>query len=192
MQEKQAFIIEKCEHVALLRWEQLCRAPVKNAAFPRAISAPCIIKQQLREPSRQRGPSLPSPLPGIRGSPSVTACSHVLSLGEEGGSQLLSLHPPTPPTHTSLDRGHALEGPEEPGPSPAVPTSCPGTAPAGLGLFLRSRWQLRGLEIGTRVSQDASARKLKMVGGAGLRGQLPARAFARPALLHVPVGPQTA
>lgn len=75
---------------------------VKNVAFPRAISAPCIIKQPLREPPGSGGPSHPQLsswnllLPQFQ--PPATS-----SVGG-GVSRLLS--PPTP--RTSLDPGATL------------------------------------------------------------------------------------
>lgn len=188
-------------HVALLRWEQPCKASVKNAAFPRAISAPCIIKQQLREPSRQRALPIPT-----RFLESAAPSSYSLRPRPQcmwGGGGLTAPEPPPPP-HQPGPWGHALEGQGEPGPGPAVPTSRPGstrhlsasfrgagTAPAQTRVIFK---ELVAAE-GSRNRRPGQPRRLcpeTQDGGRGAAGQLPARASARPALLRVPVGPQAA
>lgn len=183
-------------HVALLRWEQLCKAGSRMLLFPEQFQHHASLSSRSESLQAAEALPIPNPLPGIRCSPSSSLRPRPRW---EGG--LTAPEPPTPIPRTSLDPGATLRrvrgsrGLALPCPplALAAPNTCQPPSEGGAqpqprrGLFLRSRWQLRCLEIGTGVSQDASAQKHKMVGG-GLVGQLPARVLARPVLLRVPVG----
>lgn len=159
--------------------------------------------------SSSESPPGSEPFPSPRASwnpllPPVTASGHVHSVCGGGGRGSHGSRASTPP-HTSLDpgatlwrvrgsRGLALLCPPL---ALAAPNTCQPPSEGRAqpqprrGLFLRNRWQLRGLEIGAR-GQPRRLCPETQDGGRGAAGQLPARASARPALLRVPVGPQAA